>query len=414
MTSGGSFRKSLLMIGEGRFLLYASLLERAFFFIFFLMLAKKYPVEEYGLLVTGFTIANVSAIIFDLGIPIHVQKEISSGRDPRHIFPPVVSLNALLLPVFFAVSLITGYFMYGIPVITMLLISVPVFLFSVSNLLNKALAGKGDFRNQYMALLFSRVPMLAAVSVMFFLQISIDNLLFILAAGALLQMIILVHRLRADEMLSDFSALSFLRIRNLYSILPLGAAVAFNFLYDKIDILILSRMLGFHESGIYSVSYGLYKTATLTFSFLLIPALTKISAVSRRSSAVRLVLAKYTWMIFLICIFTTGAMILAAGPVVNLLYGEKFAESAVYVRILSAAFVGIGLNNLFGVALNGLGLYRQNLYVTFTALVVNVGMNFMLIPSMGILGAVIATVATEYLVLALDSHYISRYLIQTN
>lgn len=70
----------------------------------------------------------------------------------------------------------------------------------------------------------------------------------------------------------------------------------------------------------------------------------------------------------------------------------------------------MGLNNLFGVALNGLGLYKENLYVTFTGLIINVVLNLMLIPTMGIMGAVIATLATEYLVLAGDSFYLNNFL----
>ncbi|MGB3019009.1 MAG: polysaccharide biosynthesis C-terminal domain-containing protein, partial [Ignavibacteria bacterium] len=136
----------------------------------------------------------------------------------------------------------------------------------------------------------------------------------------------------------------------------------------------------------------------------------KISYFSRRKSAVRLYLAKYTLIIFLICVFVIVALVLSADIFVELLYGEKFNESANILKVLSFATLGMGLNNLFGVALNGLGLYKENLYVTFSGLIINIILNVLLIPTMGIMGAVIATLATEYLVLAGDSYYIKDFL----
>lgn len=413
MAAQRSLLKIPELIGESRFLLFASLIERIFFFVFFLIVARQFTVEDYGMMITAFTIANVSAILFDLGIPIHLQREIAAGNKAEKLFPPVLSLNTLLLPLFFAISMVAGIYFYNIEAWTMALISIPVFLFSISNILSKALAGFGDFRSQFNSVLYPRALNMVAVLTAFYFSSGLDSYLITLSLFALLQAVILARRLSLHLSLRDAFGFSIGRIRELYSVIPLGGAVAFNFLYDKIDILIITKLLGFHESAIYSVSYGLYKTATFSFAFLLIPALTKLTAMSSRMAAFRLLLAKYTWHIFLICLITTAALYFLAGPVVSIAYGEKYEESKAYLKILSAAMIGIGLNNLFGVALNGLGLYRQNLYVTLIGLAVNIAMNLVLIPGMGILGAVIATIATEYLVLALDSHYISKHFSKT-
>ena len=403
--------RSFRLISESKFILYYSLVERVFFFLFFLIIARKFHVDSYGELITGFAIANASALMFDLGVPIHLQKEISSGKNTNKIVPSALSLNLILLPLFLLAALSIGIIAYNIPMSLMLMICTPVYLFSGSNLISKALAGFGDFRSQFNSVVKTRIPILVFLAIFYFTeQSSLLPYLIALAAGALAQMTILIGKIRTRIKITSGFLKGLSTIRDLLTVLPLGAAVALNFLYDKIDILLISKMLGFTESAIYSIAYGLFKAASLSYTFFLIPALSKISYFSRRKSAVRLFLAKYTFNIFLICIFVTVALVISADFIVELLYGEKFGESANILKVLSFVTLGMGLNNLFGVALNGLGLYKENLYVTFTGLIINVVLNLMLIPTMGIMGAVIATLATEYLVLAGDSFYLNNFL----
>lgn len=403
--------KLLGHIREGRFLFFCSIIERIFFFIFFVLLARQLEVADYGRLITGFTIANILALLLDLGIPIHLQKEISSGKDAGKLFSSVLLFELLSAPVFFAASASAGIYLFEIDLVTMLLITAPVLFFSLSNILGKALAGTGDFRSQFVALVISRFPALLPVIILYLNnQLSVNGYLQILLAASAVQFAYLALKMYKPLTSSGSIRANFSDIKSLYAIIPLGAAVIFNFLYDKVDVLIISKLLGFEEAAIYNIAYGMFKTASISFTFLLIPALSRISYSGRRKSAVRLVLARYTWLIFLICIVT--ALILAAlsGFLTEIIYGSKYAESALYLRILSIALVFMGLNNLMGVALNGLGLYRQNLYVTVAGLAANVLINLLLITEMGILGAVIATIATELLVLALDSYAINNYL----
>ncbi len=403
----GTFR----FISESRFILYYSLAERLFFFLFFILIARRFHVENYGELITALAVANGTAIMFDLGIPIHLQKEISSGKPAGKLLPSAISLSMILLPLFFLLSVVIGKSAYQIPVSLMVLICAPVYLFSVSNLLNKVLAGLEDYRSQFEAVSYSRIS--ALLLLFYFYYAGYESpvpYLVILLVTAIVQVLLLLFRIRERsggewKWFTGFSGL-----RYLYPVVPLGAAVAFNFLYDKIDILLISGMLGFAESAIYSIAYGIFKAASLSYTFFLTPALTKISYLGRRLSAVRLYLAKYTFIIFIICICSFAAIFLASDFLVELLYGVKYSESSSLLKVLSIATLGMGLNNLYGVALNGLGLYKENLYVTLFGLVINILINIMLIPSMGIMGAVIATVATEYFVLAADSYFLNNYL----
>lgn len=405
--------KLISAYSQSRFILFYSLAERIFFFLFFVMLARKTGTNEYGEITTAFAIANTAAIIFDLGIPIFAQKEISRGKSAALLLNSALSLLLGLLPVYAIAVMTAGSAGYRIPLDLIALIAVPVFLFSVSNLFNKALAGNAEYRPSFSAVMLSRTPALAALA---YLHLSggltVTSFLVVLLAASVIQIVSLSFSLHRSELLRRFIP-DFRQLKMLLPVLPLGAAVAFNFLYDKIDILLISAILGFSESAVYAVAYGLFKGASFGYTFLFVPALTKVSYLSGRPKAVRLYLARLTFVTALICICINAVLFVFAGPLATGIYGERYQESAFLLQALSFAVPAMGLNNLFGVALNGLGMFRENLYVTVAGLAVNIILNIILLPAMGPAGAVVATLATEYLVLAGDSIFLSRYFKQS-
>jgi PST family polysaccharide transporter len=85
---------------------------------------------------------------------------------------------------------------------------------------------------------------------------------------------------------------------------------------------------------------------------------------------------------------------LLAGPIVYLLYGSDFAESAptLAVHVWAALFVNIGgVHNLWIIHE---GLTRYAIFSTSFGAVVNIAINWLLIPSLGPVGAAIATVTS--------------------
>ena len=76
--------KYLKTIKNSKYLLFYNIAERVFFFILFLIFARKYNSEYYGQIVTLFTLSNLIIVFFDFGLPILIQREISiSGEKYR-------------------------------------------------------------------------------------------------------------------------------------------------------------------------------------------------------------------------------------------------------------------------------------------------------------------------------------------
>ncbi|MBW3653223.1 MAG: polysaccharide biosynthesis C-terminal domain-containing protein, partial [Actinobacteria bacterium] len=87
--------------------------------------------------------------------------------------------------------------------------------------------------------------------------------------------------------------------------------------------------------------------------------------------------------------------VLLAQPLVSLLVGSGYEEAVTPLRILSVAVLFSFVNPLFTNILVAADLQRRMLWATLVAIVVNVGLNLVLIPAYTYNGAAAATVASE-------------------
>ncbi len=65
--------KYFRVIKNSKYVLLINIADRLFSFVIFLLLARKFSPEDYGQIVTLFTLTTVFVTIFDLGLPIFLQ-----------------------------------------------------------------------------------------------------------------------------------------------------------------------------------------------------------------------------------------------------------------------------------------------------------------------------------------------------
>jgi len=91
-------------------------------------------------------------------------------------------------------------------------------------------------------------------------------------------------------------------------------------------------------------------------------------------------------------------------------YGADFAAGATVCSILLIMQIVAVFISLMGVALTASDHARQSFYATATAAILNVILNIILIPILGINGAAIATLISYTLNAILISHFLKRYI----
>lgn len=399
---------------NSRYLFFLNITDRLFSFIIFLLLARNLSPILYGEIITFFAVCSITAALHDLGLSIYLQREIASGvYDRNYLFTTVMTANFLFLLSYSVILSAIYYFFYsGSGLLIFIIISFLSYSSLLSETCSKALSGLRKFKEQYYSFVITRILLLIIfVSGIYLLKISIIRLLVFFAAGIFLNFALNYLYLRKEKI--KFLVKS-INISEVYSVLkttfPLGLAVIFTFLYNKIDVVLISAYLDYSQVGYYSVAYGLYKSASIAFSFLLISGFTHVSEIRTDKKAVLSFTKEYSYIILAICIAASIILYFFAGFLIKFFYTDKFLQSVPVLKILTFAVIAIGLNNLTGIVINGIGLFKAVMYVTIIATIINVLINIITIPVYGIIAAAWVTVITEYVILIFEIYILTKAL----
>jgi O-antigen/teichoic acid export membrane protein len=177
--------------------------------------------------------------------------------------------------------------------------------------------------------------------------------------------------------------------------IPLAITYLLTTVYFKLDVPILQHYRTYAEVGWYTFAYRpfealLFIPATLRTVVFPVLSIYYRDAPNRvLASAEKLFkgLAIIGWPI------TVGLFLLA--PQFIDLLTSRFPQSAASLRILAIAVVFMFVDNTFPAVLNAIDRQKRYAYVALSGLVINLGLNLILIPRFGYIGASWATVATE-------------------
>jgi O-antigen/teichoic acid export membrane protein len=369
---------------------------------------------DYGQTVTVFSLAAIFSIIFDLGFPAYLQREVAvEKQNASHIFTNVfisyviifIPYSGLILLVYLLLYKTIGFYLVAV-------ICASMYISSMVNICNKALSGMMDFKSQLISFLVSRIFILIFFAAgLYYFMFDLNSLLTIILIGFFLHMIFIFWYLDNNHIQLEIKTFDIKYILFvLRNTAPLGIAIIMTYLYDKIDVLIISKLLDYSKVAVYNIGYGVYKSSSLAFSFILVSGFTRVSFLSRNRRGVYLFLKKYSAITGFICFITAVILILFASPVIRIIYTDKYRDSANILKILSVGIIAMGLNNVTGIILNGIGMYKAVMYITLFGLVINVGLNIAFIPIYGLMAATIITVITEYFIFGFEFYYLYKIL----
>jgi PST family polysaccharide transporter len=165
--------------------------------------------------------------------------------------------------------------------------------------------------------------------------------------------------------------------------------------YMKIDTLMLGDMVGDAAAGIYGAATRISEVWYFIPATIIMSVAPSITAAKRRGDAVYYARLERLFLLLASIAFAIAIpLTFLSGPIVHLLYGPNYADAApvLVVHIWAAVFVSLGMGQ--GCWFVNEELTHMTLSRTLTGAAVNVGMNLVLIPRHGALGAAIATVVS--------------------
>lgn len=193
--------------------------------------------------------------------------------------------------------------------------------------------------------------------------------------------------------------------------LPLALTSVIWIIYFRIDMVMLSIMMGDAEVGLYSAAYKLCEPFSLV-PYALMVSLFPIMSASFKNSEERLIKTyrlsiKYILIIMLPIVM---GITLLSDKIILLIYGAEFAYSTTVLQILIWALIFTSTNSILANLLVSIG--KQKLYMISTGIcaIANITLNFFLIPILSYNGAAIATVMTNVVLFGASFYFVSKHL----
>lgn len=163
--------------------------------------------------------------------------------------------------------------------------------------------------------------------------------------------------------------------------------------YGKLDQIMISKMLGFNDAATYALQMkiiGSFVLVSNAFNLSYVPKLTKSKVESKRSYFLQVKkLISHTLLIgsilTLLCMFLAPIML-------ELIYPNKFEDARELISVSSVLILLIYLSSSIGRILIVESFGKIALLRNVVALVINIILNYFLIPTYGSLGAVYASI----------------------
>ncbi len=195
--------------------------------------------------------------------------------------------------------------------------------------------------------------------------------------------------------------------------MPFGLMVIIYVIYFRIDVVFIEHYLGITEVGYYSAAYRIMELLLAVpgiLSTAMLPIISKKieddPGLILKSSLQSLKLLNMIGFPLVV----GGFLYARAG--ISLLYGDGFQSSVLVFQVLVWTLIPLFNSAITATIINASKKPVMNTYFASVNLVVNVVLNLILIPKIGIVGAAIATFANETAGFILAYLYINRTIFK--
>ena len=349
--------------------------------------------EEFGIYFSLLNFSLLLNIILDMGITNFNNRNIAQNRNLLDkSLSNLLALRLVLAVVYIAISLIIalclGYELRQMKILGILVVN--QFLQSMTLYLRSNVSGMQMFKTDSMlsVLVWGHVTD-TPIKIEWFV-LTQTAAYFITALVAFLIVFSKTKHFRLNFQMKYFIA--FIKQSFPYALLILLMAF-----YNRIDSVMLERMLpdGKEQAGIYAQAFRILEAASMfayLFSVLLLPMFARM--IKQKQNVEGLCKTAFV-LIFVPAISLMSVCLFFNREIMGLMYFEHIETSSIVLAILMVGFVGICITYIFGTLLTSNGSLKYLNIMAACGMVLNIVLNFILIPHYGVIGAAISSMVTQ-------------------
>lgn len=378
-----------------------------------LSLASRYlPVRSFGALTAGMAYASLFAILTDLGLSTAGTREISRAPGgERGVLGNVLGMGLASAVVAAGLGLLAMEVVYPgagnastRQAIEILLIQ--VFVAPVTG------AARAFFIARQRGYLIAWGDVALPVGMAVFIAVAVAGnlgyraVVIAITAGYVVQALAMAAIALAAGVRVRYHHRSAVRLMKVA--LPLGGVLLINYLYFRLDVLLLSWMKSNVDVARYGLAYRVIEGLMVLPSYVMLALFPSIARSEEDPGRLGAVIGVALAGLEAIALPVAALTAIFSPQLVVLFGGPKYAAAAPVLAILAVALGISYVAGVYGNALIALGRQRTLFWLGIGPLVVNLLVNLALIPPLGPTGAAVAVVISELVVLLLCRRYYIR------
>jgi len=383
----------------------ALILQKIISLSYFTLYARALGPADLGQYYFAISVTSIFAIFIDFGLGNVITREIAKFPDKaRAIISSVVAVK-LPLAILTTLLVIGWSNIWGYSELTKTLIYISIISMVLDSFTGAFYALARGFHNLKFESIASIIfQVIVLVFILFILNIGlgIKYLFITLSIASLFNFIFSLSIIRSKWKITPLPNWDKDLIKKLFLIaLPFGLYVIVQRFYTYFDSVLLFKLAGDRAVGLYQIPFKIIM-ALQFLPMALVAALYPALSSYWQNSKEKLALAfeqAITYCLIIAVPVSFGAVVLAEKIV--LLFKEQFTEAGGLLRISMLAVPFMFLGFPVGALLNACDKQkRHTINMTITALV-SAGLNLILIPHLGVIGACFTTLITSILMLVL-------------
>lgn len=377
--------------------------------------------EEYGFYYPIFAFSILLNILLDFGITNYNNRNIAQhGHMLRRYFSGIFNVKLILGSIYLLVTLVGGWAIgFESKAIWLLFVlGINQVLSSMILYLRSNLAGLHLFKTEGFLSILDRLLMIALCSVLlwgdwiegeFKIEWFVYAQFWAYLFSGIVAFILVFSRAKFYKLSIDLPLFRVI----LRDSLPFALLVLLMSFYYRLDSVMIGRLLpnGNEQAGIYAQAYRLLEGFTMfayLFAGLLLPIFSRM--LKNKESVAQLVRTAFN-LIFIPAVAVMTISLLYPTEIMDLIYVAHINESAKIYAVLMVSFIAIALTYIYGTLLTANGSLKQLNIISLLGLLLNLILNFWLIPIEGAYGAAVATLVTQFFVI-LAQILVTKKIIQ--
>lgn len=396
------------------YLFLSQILSYLFGFLYVMYSARYLGADDFGIISFALAFTGIIGILADLGLNTLTVREIAREKDltGRYIGNILIIKIILSIITFGIIGLIIN--ILGYPETT----KIVVYLFALSAILgsfygvfNAIFQAFQEMEYISISTILNSVLLLLItlyaihkgydVTAFAFIYFLVNLLIFFYC------LFISLTKFPRPKINLDFGFWKFL-IKESF---PISLATIFTTIAFRIDAVMLSIIIGTLAVGWYSAAYRLMEALIVipaVFALAIFPLFSKFHKTSKKS--LEIAFQKSFKFLFILGLPIAVGTSLLAEQIISIIYQSGYNESIIVLQIVIWAipFIYISyISRIIFVSIN-----QQNLLfkLNFFAMIINIILNLILIPTLSFIGASIVTVITEMIYFTISYHYLSQFV----